>query len=207
MHLLGYLSATADFRIGGTVSGGGGDSFHFFVDSDHAGDRATDTRSQSGFIVLLNSFPVDWVSRRQPVTSVAPAEAEVYAMREISVAGRWLQWVAEEMGIGVRWPFVVQSDSTQAVSFQKATKPDSKLRNYFDLRDSSVREMRDNNILTSKHILRDLNIADMLTHPLSSSKFRRCLGRAQNFQSYSARGACLDMFSYFIYLYTLAVED
>ena len=106
MHLLGYLKATLDFRIGGPVSARD-DVFHYFVDSDHAGDRASDSRSQSGFMCLLNSFPIDWVSRRQPVTSVSPAEAEVYAMREVAVTGRWLQWVAEEMGIAAVWPLTI----------------------------------------------------------------------------------------------------
>ena len=177
----------------------GPDAFHFFVDSDHAGDRAADARSQSGFLVFLNSFPVDWVSRRQPETSVSPAEAEIYAMREVVVAGSLLQWVAEEMGMQCFWPFVVQSDSKQAVSFQRDTAPNSKLRGCFDLRSRWVAGMRDRNIVDTKHILRDLNVADMLTHPLSAPKFNDCLGRAQNFRSYTAKGGCLNSL---VYLYS-----
>jgi hypothetical protein len=201
MHLLGYLAGTVGFRIGGLVSMGV-DSFHFYVDSDHAGDRSMDSRSQTGFLVFLNSFPVEWVSRRQPVTAVSPAEAEIYAMREVVVAGRLMQWVAEEMGMTVKWPFVVKSDSTQAVSFQRATSPASKLRGCFDLRDLFVKELRDQEVVTSEHVLRDLNVADMLTHPLSGREFSNCLGRAQNLRTYSARGACV-----YSYLYSLAVES
>ena len=192
MHLLGYLRATPDFRIGGSVSGVG-DAFHFDVDSDHASDRARDSRSQTGYVIFLNQFPVGWCSRRQPVTAVSPAEAEIYAMREGVVAGRLVQWVAEEMGLAVEWPFTVLSDSTQAVSFQRATAPNSKLRGCFDLREKSVQELRDQGVVLSKHIPREMNIADMLTHCLSGPKFRGCVDMAQNLQAYSCRGACVEL--------------
>ncbi len=195
LHLLGYLRATVDFRIGGLIIGSG-NVFHFYVDSDHAADRAENSRSQSGYIIFLNSFPVDWASRRQPVTAVSPAEAEIYAMREGVVAGRLVQWVAEEMGMTVKWPFQICSDSTQAVSFQGATAPTSKLRGCFDLRQAFVQELRDQNVVTSKHIPRELNMADLLTHCLAGPIFRKCLGNAQNFRCYSSRGACVYVYSH-----------
>jgi hypothetical protein len=177
------------------VVSGSRNDFHFYVDSDHASDRASDSRSQTGYLIFLNDFPVDWASRRQPVTAVSPAEAEVYAMREGVVAGRLVQWVAEEMGMAVKWPFEVLSDSTQAVSFQGATAPNSKLRGCFDLREAFVQELRDQTVVKSRHIPRELNMADMLTHCLSGPIFRKCLGNAQNFRCYSSRGACV----YFYY--------
>ena len=195
MHLLGYLRATVEFRIGGSVSGSR-DAFHFYVDSDHASDRAMDSRSQTGFLIFLNSFPIDWCSRRQPVTAVSPAEAEIYAMREVVVAGRLVQWVAEEMGLETSWPFTVRSDSMQAVSFQKATAPNSKLRGCFDLREKAVMELRDQGIVTSEHVPRSLNMADMLTHCLSGPNFHKCLDMAQNLRSYNCRGACVFLYSH-----------
>jgi hypothetical protein len=77
-----------------------------------------------------------------------------------------------------------------SVAFQKATAPNSKLRGCFDLRDESVREMRDQDVVPSRYIPRDINISDMLTHCLSGPKFRKCLERAQNLRTYSCRGAC-----------------
>jgi hypothetical protein len=205
LYLLGYLRATVDFRIGGSISGIV-DAFHFYVDSDHAADRELNSRSQSGLLIFLNSFPVDWVSRRQPVTAVSPAEAEIYAMREGVLHGRLAQWVAEEMGLSVAWPFVLQSDSKQAISFQKATAPKSKLRGCIDLREQSVVELRDQGIVSSKFIPRDLNLSDMLTHCLSMPKFRQNLSRAQNFRSYSCRGACVLTYSHSVQLLSYNVK-
>lgn len=123
--------------------------FEFFADSDHAGDRPYDTRSHTGIMILLNGTPVEWVSRKQPATSIAPAEAEIYAMREAVGVCRWTQWVAEELGLQVAWPFVLNTDSTQARSFQHNTCPASKLRTYFDLRDKSIQELRDKGLISA----------------------------------------------------------
>jgi hypothetical protein len=94
MHLLGYLNVTTDFRIGGVI--GDTDDFAFYADSDHAGDKLSSSRSQTGYILFLNEFPVEWCSRKQPLTSTSPAEAEIYAMKEAVQSARLLQWVAEE---------------------------------------------------------------------------------------------------------------
>ena len=188
IHLLGYLRNTLNFRIG-CAFGADSNEFQYYVDSDHCSDCVMTTRSQTGFLIFLNGCTVEWASRRQLVTAVSPAEAEIYAMREGVVAGRLVQWVAEEMAIKVCWPFIIKSDSTQAVSFQKATAPNSKLRRVFDMRNASVQELRDQGIVKSMHILRDLNVADLLTHCLSGPNFLLCLGRAQNLQTDNHRGA------------------
>ena len=53
MHLLGYMSRTVLFRIGGTVRDAC--EYSFYCDSDHAGDRKSTTRSrrQTGYIAFL----------------------------------------------------------------------------------------------------------------------------------------------------------
>ena len=189
MHLLGYMSRTIHFRIGGTVRDDC--EYSFYCDSDHAGDRKSTTRSQTGYIAFLNSFPIDWCSRRQPETSVSPAQAEIYAMQEAVQGFKLLLWVSEEMGLAVSWPFTIKTDSSQARSFQHSTCPSTKLRGMIDLRNSSVCEMRDKGVVNSVHIPRQVNIADILTHCLSREPFNTHLKRAQNLHDYNSRGACV----------------
>lgn len=141
---------------------------------------------------MLNAVPIAWISKRQPLTAVSPAEAEVHALRDAVLAARLVQWVAEDMFPDkVKWPLVMNTDSSQARSFQHNTCPNSKLRGCFDIRDKSVQEMRDKGVVSTKQIPRDLNLADLLTHCLSRSKFRGQLKKAQNFQRYNCKGACL----------------
>ena len=93
--------------------------------------------------------------------------------------------------MSVTWPIVLQTDSMQARSFQHDTCPTSKLRGCFDIRDKSIQELRDKNVISTRHISRTLNIADLLTHCLCRSKFYKILNRAQNLRTYNAKGACV----------------
>ena len=57
-------------------------------DGRPAGDRTTRNRSRTGFIAFKNGVPIDWLSRKQCVTSVGSAEAEIYALSEAVKRGR-----------------------------------------------------------------------------------------------------------------------
>ena len=80
VHLRGYLTDTTAFRIGGEVECQE-DVFEFYVDSDHAEDRLRGSRSQTECLFFLHSFLVDWCSRKQPDSSVSPAEADPMGCR------------------------------------------------------------------------------------------------------------------------------
>jgi hypothetical protein len=188
-HVLGYLKQSVQFRIGGKCTSI--DTFDFHADSDHASTKPHSTRSQTGAMLMLNGIPVGWLSKRQPITAVSPAEAEVHALRDAIIAARLIQWVAEDMCLDVKWPLVMCTDSTQAHSFQHNTCPKSRMRGCFDLREKSIKEMRDKGVVTAKYVPRHLNMADLLTHCLSRCKFREQLQRAQNFQRYNCKGACV----------------
>ena len=188
-HLLGYIISSKEFRIGGKCLDT--NNFDFYSDSDHASAKPHNTRSHTGAMLMLNGVPVSWLSKRQPVTAVSPAEAEIYALRDAVIAARLIQWVAEGMFAGVKWPLTMKVDSNQARSFQHNTCPNSKLRGCFDLREKSIQELRDKRTVTTEKVPRELNMADILTHSLSTCKFRDQLQKAQNFQRYNCKGACL----------------
>jgi len=76
--VLSYLSNTTDFAI--TCESTDVDDVACYSDSDHAGDREIDARSQSSVMILLNNAPVFWKSTKQPVTSLSSACAEMYAL-------------------------------------------------------------------------------------------------------------------------------
>jgi hypothetical protein len=188
-HVLGYLKQSVEFRLGGKCTQR--NDFDFFADSDHASTKPHSTRSQTGAMLMLNGIPVGWLSKRQPITAVSPAEAEVHALRDAIIAARLIQWVAEDMRFDVKWPLIMQTDSTQAHSFQHNTCPKSRMRGCFDLREQSIKEMRDKGVVRAKYVPRELNMADLLTHCLSRCKFRQQLQQSQNFQRYNCKGACV----------------
>ena len=137
-YLAGYLNGTLQFNIT-VMRSESPDVFQFYTDSNHYGGG----RSQTGVLILLNGAPLHWRSNRQPITADSPAVSEIYALKEGIKDGRLVLWVAEEMGIVTAYPFTVFVDNTQALSFQSATCPNSKIRGSIDMREAWVKELED----------------------------------------------------------------
>ena len=87
------------------------------------------------------------------------------------------------MGIPVSWPFVVNCDSKQAISFQQDTCPKSKIRGSFDLREDWVEELRDQKIVQMSKIEGTKNCADIMTKCMPTWKFLRMFKLITTFQS------------------------
>ena len=114
-------------------------------------------------VFLLNGMVVHWRSNKQPQTSLSSAAAAIYALSEASKDARLRLpvWISEELGYREKWSAVIQVDNTAALSFQKATKANTKLKGLYNLRDKWVQELRDDSD-TAVHV------SDVLTMCLSS---------------------------------------
>jgi hypothetical protein len=178
-RVIGYLAGTVNFQLKGYVEGGP-DSIEVYCDSDHGGDKHLTTRSQSGVMITLNGVPVHWRSSRQPVTALSSAEAEIYALAEAVKCGRLFNWRCEEMGMEVKWPLTILVDNTQAITFQKGTCVNSKLRGTFDMRREFVGELRNSQEIDTQHISRDKNLADPLTHCQPSGPYNHGVERIKS---------------------------
>ena len=177
LYLGGYLRGTVGFRLSG-IRPESVDVMHYFTDSNFYGSA----RAQTGVMILLNGVPVHWRSNRQPVTADSPACAEIYALKEGVKDGRLFNWVAEEMGMNVSWPFVVQVDIKQAISFQQDTCINSKIRGSIDMRLEWVDELRDLSIVNIEHVSGEDNLADILTKCLKGPKHASMVNKTVNFQ-------------------------
>ena len=177
-YLGGYLTENHDLRLS-AIRADSPDVFSHFTDSG----CYTMKYSQTGVLVLLNGAPVHWRSRKQCEVADSPAVAEIYALKDGVKDCRLCQWVAEEMGMTVKWPFTVQVDSKQARSFQFDTCPNSRIRGSIDMRHEWVQELRDQNVVTTEHISKNDQLADILTKPLKGPDFKRVMSRVVNFQN------------------------
>jgi hypothetical protein len=85
------------------------------------------------------------------------------------------------MGMEVKWPLTILVDNTQAITFQKGTCMNSKLRGTFDMRREFVGELRNSQEITTKHISREKNHADLLTHCQPSGPYNQGVQQLQNY--------------------------
>ena len=143
-------------------------TFKVYSDSDHAGDRLSGTRSHTGVIILCNGAPIQWRSKKQPVTATSSACAEIYALAEAVRDARLTLWKAQELGYTTPIPIEVQVDNAAGISFQQKMNPDSRLKGMIDLRWNWVMELQDTGEVRAVKVHTSANIADILT---------KCLGR------------------------------
>ena len=177
-RVLSYMKCTTDFRICAKVAQS--DTVECYSDSDHAGDRIVDCRSQSATMILLNGAPVYWRSVKQPVTSLSSACAEIYALSESVKHMQLYAWRAQEAGVPVTFPVCVQVDNTQAKSFAAGTCVQTKLRGNFDIREKWVQELRDTQKLQVEYVNTTNNLADLLSKCHKTTRYEQLINMIQN---------------------------
>ena len=78
-----YVGNTCqDFKLGGPVKHAGTNEMQYYSDSDHAGDTGVSLQSRAGCMILMNTMPVHWRSKKQPKAVISPAHAEIFVCIE-----------------------------------------------------------------------------------------------------------------------------
>eukprot|EP00658_Telonema_sp_P-2_P017024 TRINITY_DN16590_c0_g1_i4.p1 TRINITY_DN16590_c0_g1~~TRINITY_DN16590_c0_g1_i4.p1 ORF type:complete len:119 (+),score=8.86 TRINITY_DN16590_c0_g1_i4:462-818(+) len=105
-------------------------------------------------------MPVTWVSKKQPVTAISSAVAEIYAFSEAVKHAQFLVWRMEDVEHQVERPIKILEDNAAMISFQKSTKTNTKLRGIYNMRWSWIRELKDMAKVIAVKVATDDNLAD-----------------------------------------------
>jgi hypothetical protein len=142
-----------------------------YVDADHARDMVT-RKSVSGILLLLNSTPVSWQSKRQKMVETTTYGSEMVASRiavEMIISMRYFLYM---LGINLEPASVLVGDNMAVVL--NTTIPSSALKkkhqacNYHKIRESIAA-----GFIRYGHIKSEENVADLLTKPLVRNIFER----------------------------------
>ena len=130
-----------------------------------------DSKSQSGYIFVMNGGAVSWRSSKQPVVAGSSTEAEYVAASEAAQEGVWMKEFISELGVvpSALDPMVIYCDNNGAIA--NAKEPRShKNSKHIKRRFHSIREhVKDGDIKICK-VHTDLNVADPLTKALPRAK-------------------------------------
>ena len=161
----------------------------FYSDSDFAGhsEEQNNRRSQNGFIAMLNDAPVLWGSKVSSVAfanvdigeshpDISSGAAEVYAAGNATFEFLHLSYTAEEMGIPFPKPFTMQIDNKAALAFSDNSAFKTKLK-HIDCRQKWMKTLRNKNVIRTKHVKSENNLADIFTKILDQDTFERLRNR------------------------------
>jgi hypothetical protein len=180
-HLFGYLKSNSDYAIvysqeqwGLGVNPDVDDSeFFALVDSSYA-DPDIDFRSTTGYMVIWKSAPIVWSSKKQSITALSSAEAEVMGGSDCGKKIRALRQFFEELGLCPVRPTVLYEDNQSAIQYSVGELTHSRLR-HVDIRRFALRDAVAAGILRMVYIRSEHNVPDMLTKALAGfvlAKFR-----------------------------------
>ena len=124
-----------------------------------------DSKSQTGYVFILNGGAVSWCSSKQSVVAGSTCEAEYIAAWEAENEGVWMKEFISDLGV----PMKIFCDNTGAIALAKESRFHKKTKHIKRRFNSILVLVKEEDIDICK-IHTDLNVADPLTKPLPRAK-------------------------------------
>lgn len=168
-RILKYLLGTSDLGITYRKE----ESFNLvgFSDSDYASDYNT-RHSTSGYLFKLCGGPVTWSSKKQSSVCLSTTEAEYVAAAQAAKEAIWLQELLQDIGEQIVKPTPIYIDNQSAIKLIHNPEHHSRTK-HIDIKYHFVREKYEEGIIVPLFVDTNNQEADLLTKPLTSSKFNR----------------------------------
>jgi len=166
--ILRYLRGTTEKCL---YFGKGDIKVQGYVDADFGGEM-DHRRSTTGYIFIVGTTAVSWMSRIQKIVALSTTEAEYVAVTEASKELIWLQGLLTELGF-IQEKSVLHSDSQSAIHLAKNSAFHSRTK-HIDIRYHFIRSLLEDEVLTLKKIIGSKNPADMLTKVVTIDKLKLC---------------------------------
>lgn len=133
------------------------------------GEDGVDRKSTTGFIVSANQGTIAWMSRKQDIVALSSCEAEYVALTETTKELIWLIGVATDLGMKIKLPVTIHTDSQSCISMIANEKFSNRTK-HIDVRYHFVRDQIANGRIQLKYCPTEENVADILTKPLGTVK-------------------------------------
>ncbi|KAK1644575.1 hypothetical protein QYE76_062380 [Lolium multiflorum] len=130
-----------------------------------------DSKSQSGYVFILNDAAVSWASSKQCTVAKSSTESEYIAASEASSEAVWMKRFIVELGVvpSALDPLIIYCDKMGAIANAQEPRSHKRLK-HIKLRYHSIREYIEDGEVKICKVHTDLNVADPLTKALPRAK-------------------------------------
>lgn len=165
-----YLKGTKHLKLilGGLIGNG---VLTAYTDADYGAD-SVDRKSRSGYILYFNNGPVAWGSKKQSCVATSTTHAEYIALYVVTKEVVWCRRLLAELGFTQTEPTVIYTDSQSALRL--AMNPEFHAHTkYIDIKYHYTREQILLQSIRLQYVNTQVQLADILTKPLTPDQFRR----------------------------------
>ena len=133
--------------------------------------RSDDSKSQTGYVFILNGGAVSWCSSKQSIMAGSMSQAEYIAASEAANDGVWMKEFMSDLGVipSASGPMKICCDNTGAIASAKESRFHKRTK-HIKRRFNSIRDLVQVGDIEICKIHTDLNVADPLTKPLPRAK-------------------------------------
>jgi len=168
-RILRYLQGTTNFGI--LYKRDGMDELRAFTDSDYAGD-VEDRKSTSGYVFLMSSGAVSWLSKKQPIVTLSTTEAEFVAAAGCASQAVWMRRVFENLGFAQKECNTIWCDNSSTIKLSKNPVMHGRSK-HIDVRFHFLRDLVNDGIIQLLHCRTQEQIADLMTKALKVETFQK----------------------------------
>jgi hypothetical protein len=168
-RILRYLQGTTNFGI--LYKRDGMDELRAFTDSDYAGD-VEDRKSTSGYVFLMSSGAVSWLSKKQPIVTLSTTEAEFVAAAGCASQAVWMRRVLENLGLAQKECTTIWCDNSSTIKLSKNPVMHGRSK-HIDVRFHFLRDLVNDGIIQLLHCRTQEQIADLMTKALKVETFQK----------------------------------
>jgi hypothetical protein len=178
-HILRYVRGTIAYGLGYNSSGGV--MLHGYIDSDCMGSTV-DQKSTFGYCFSLGSSMISWSNRKQGSIAQSTIEVEYIVASVASREAVWLRKLLLDLFSAEMEPTVIHCDNQSCINLSQNPVFHDRSK-HIEMRYHYVRDMVQKNILNIQYAPTAEQTANILTKPLSLTKFvyfRDKLGVVEN---------------------------
>ena len=142
-----------------------------FADADFGGSKL-DRHSNSGNVNMYAGGPISWFSKVQPTVALSTLEAEYMSMSRAAQEIIWLRLLLKELNIdNCQQPTTLIGDNQGCLSTVVNDKITQNVK-HIDIHHHFLRERVRSGEIAVAHCASNDMLADILTKPLSETKFK-----------------------------------
>ncbi|KAI0488008.1 hypothetical protein KFK09_027831 [Dendrobium nobile] len=165
-RILRYIKGTITFGLPIVT---GDLQLQSYSDADWASDNS-DRKSVSGFCTFLGPNLISWSVKKQVTVAKSSTEAEYRSLSADISEVLWLRRLADELQVNQQLPTLIHCDSISAIAIAKNPVFHARTK-HIEIDFQFIRHHLAAGHIQIQHISSQNQIADILTKPLSASRF------------------------------------